>query len=67
VEVVAGSSADEAKVKVDDIITKFDGQTVDDELSRLISQKKVGDKIKLTVWRDDQELEIDVILQSTAE
>ncbi|MCJ7804302.1 trypsin-like peptidase domain-containing protein [Patescibacteria group bacterium] len=67
VEVVADGPADKAGVKVGDIITKFDGQTVDDELSRLISQKKVGDKIKLTVWRDDQELEIDVILQSTAE
>ena len=67
VEVVTGSSADEVGVKVDDIITKFDGQEVKDELAKLISQKKVGDKIKLDVWRSGQELEIEVILQSTAE
>ena len=67
VEMVAGASADKAGLEVGDIITKFDGQEVKDELSKLISQKKVGDKIKLTVWRDDQELEINVILQSTAD
>jgi len=67
VEVVADASADEAGLKVGDIITKFDGQEIKDELSKLISQKKVGDKIKLNLWRDEEELEVDVILQSTAE
>ena len=67
VEVVADSAADKAGVKVGDIITQFDGQEVKDELAKLISQKKVGDKIKLDVWRSSQELEIEVILQSTAE
>ncbi len=67
VEVVAGASADKAGVKVGDIITQFDGQKVEDELNKLISQKKVGDKVKLNLWRDGQELEVSVVLQSTAE
>ena len=64
VEVVAGSSADKAGLKVGDIITEFDEQKIEDQLSTLISRKKAGDKIKLDVWRDDQKLEVEVTLQS---
>jgi len=67
VEVVTDGPADKAGLEVGDIITKFDGQEVEDELNKLISQKKVGDKVKLNLWRDGEELEIDVTLQSTAE
>jgi serine protease Do len=67
VEIVADGPADKAGVKVGDIITQFDGQRVEDELNELISQKKVGDKVKLNLWRDGQELEVNVVLQSTAE
>jgi len=67
VEIVADGPADKAGVKVGDIITKFDEQEVKDELSKLIAQKKVGDKVKLNLWRDEKELEVEVTLQSTAE
>jgi len=67
VEIVAEGPADKAGVKVGDIITKFDSQEVKDELSKLIAQKKVGDKVKLNLWRDEKELEVEVTLQSTAE
>ena len=67
VEVVAKGPADKAGVKVGDIITKFDEQEVKDELNKLIAQKKVGDKVKLNLWRDEKELEVEVTLQSTAE
>jgi len=67
VEVVADGPADEAGVKVGDIITQFNGQKVEDELNKLISQKKVGDEVQLKLWRDGQELEVNVVLQSTAE
>jgi serine protease Do len=67
VEVVADGPADKAKIKVGDIITEFDSQRVDDELSEMVSRKKVGDKVRLSVWRNDQALEIDVILQSAVE
>jgi len=67
VEVVADGPADEAGIKVGDIITQFNGQKVEDELNKLISQKKVGDEVQLKLWRDGQELEVNVVLQSTAE
>jgi len=67
VEVVADGPADEAGIKVGDIITQFNGQKIEDELNKLISQKKVGDEVQLKLWRDGQELEVNVVLQSTAE
>jgi serine protease Do len=55
-DVVAGSPAEEAGVKVDDIITKIDGQELSDEntLSSIISKKKPGDKVDLEIYRDGQ-------------
>lgn len=55
-EVVDGSAAEEAGIKVDDIITKVDGQKLtekDGGLAPIINRKKVGDKIIITVFRDD--------------
>lgn len=52
--VVNGSAAEKAGIQAGDIITKFDGKNVEPkngELSRYISQKKVGDTARLTVWR----------------
>lgn len=52
--VVPDSPADRAGVKEGDIMTKFDNQVVKEgqELAGLISKKKVGDTIPLTIWRD---------------
>lgn len=61
-EVIEEAPAEKAGIKVGDIITKFDNQTLKEELSGLISQKKVGDKIKLNIWRDGEELEKEVVL-----
>lgn len=63
-EVVSGSSADKAGVKVGDIITQIDGQklTEDRGLGDLIKTKKVGDPIKVTVWRDGQTLQLSTTL-----
>lgn len=62
--VVAGSPAEKAGILVGDIITKFDKKSVDEtnELSKLIGVKKVGDKITITVWRDNREKELAVTL-----
>lgn len=53
--VVANSAASRAGVKVGDIITKIDGEKIQarKELSSIISKKKVGDTIVLTIWRED--------------
>ncbi|MEM3063337.1 MAG: trypsin-like peptidase domain-containing protein, partial [Nitrososphaerota archaeon] len=53
-EVVDGSAADSAGIKVGDIITAIDGKRLvgTDTLSEVIRSKKVGQSIKLTIWRD---------------
>lgn len=62
--VVTDSPAEKAGVLSGDIITKFDGKTVDEtnELSKLIGVKKVNDKITITVWRNSKEKELEVTL-----
>lgn len=64
-EVVADSSADKAGIKEGDIITKVDGQTIDSEskISQIISNKKIGDSLNLTVWNDGKERSVSATLQ----
>jgi len=52
--VVAGSPAEKGGIKQGDIIVKFDGKTVNsqNELSTLIENKKAGDNVSITIWRD---------------
>lgn len=54
--VVPESAAQKAGLKVGDVITKADGQKViakTNELSAYIAKKKVGDTMKVTVYRED--------------
>jgi len=70
VEVVSGSPADKAGVKEGDIITKLDDQPVrekDGGLAKLIAQKKVGESVKLTVWRDGEQKEFTAVLEESRE
>lgn len=64
-EVVKDSAAAKAGVKAGDIITHLDGQKLTEEnsLSLVIRGKKVGDPIKVRLWRDGQTLDVTVILQ----
>lgn len=61
VEVVEKSPSQKAGIEQEDIITEFDGQRVrgDDEetLQKLIAKKKVGDKIKVKLWRNEETIE----------
>lgn len=55
-EVIEGSSADKAGVTAGDIITKIDGQKITDQdggLAAVISKKKVGETVTITVFRTD--------------
>jgi len=63
-EVVAGTAADKAGLKARDIITKIDGVKLTEEvgLSGIIRSKKIGDKMKLSIWRKGETLEIEVTL-----
>ena len=71
VEVVAGSAAQEAGIKVDDIIVEFDGQKVSTEndvtLSELISKKKVGDSVRIKVYRGDENVDLTAILKESSQ
>lgn len=70
VEVVTDSPADKAGIQSGDIITKFDGQKItekDGGLAVYISKKKIGDVVKLTIYRDEKEQEISVTLQEAKE
>lgn len=51
------SNAESAGLKTGDIITKVDGKTYDsvNDIADYISSKKVGDKVKVTVKRNNEE------------
>jgi serine protease Do len=65
VEVVAGSPAEKDGLKPGDIIVKINGEKLTEKtnLAKVIAQKKVGDKLELTVWRDGEEKKITVVLK----
>ncbi len=63
-QVVEGSAASGAGIKIGDIITHFDGQKLTEEetLSKIIRTKKVGDVVKIRVFRDGQTLDLSATL-----
>ena len=64
-EVVSGSPADKAGIQVGDIIVKLDGTRVgqgEDELATLISKKKVGQTITVSIWRSGGTQDLSVTL-----
>lgn len=71
-QVVEGSAADKAGLEVGDCITKVDGKEIKDssDIKSKVDEKKVGDKIMITVLRatgafgsgEEEELEIEVTL-----
>jgi serine protease Do len=64
VSMVVGSPAEQAGLKVDDIITKIDGQDLNDNnpLADIVSKKRVGETITLDVWRNGDSLKITAVL-----
>jgi len=70
VEVVEDSPADKAGIKEGDIITKIDDQPVrekDGGLAKLIAQKKIGETVRLTIWRNGEQKEVTAILEEFKE
>jgi len=66
VEVIKDSPAEKGGIEVGDIITKIDGQKLgekDGELAQIVASKKVGQRITVTVWRDNQEKNLIVVLE----
>ncbi len=63
--VVSGSPADQAGIQMGDIITNINGTKLSDpkeDLASLISKKKVGDIITVTIWRNGQSQDIKITL-----
>ncbi|MEE3848758.1 trypsin-like peptidase domain-containing protein [Gordonia sp. LSe1-13] len=52
--VVAGGPADRAGVREDDVITSFNGRTIEsaDELTVAVRTAKIDDEVPFTYWRD---------------
>jgi serine protease Do len=63
--VVPNSPAAKAGIKEGDIVTKIGGQEIDQDhtLTSLLSKKKVGEKVTLTLLRDGKSQSIDVTLE----
>jgi serine protease Do len=60
VEVVPDSEADDAGIQIDDIITLLDDKPVDHPgyFALLVSEKRIGETVTLTIIRNDQILEL---------
>ncbi|MHB1414048.1 MAG: S1C family serine protease [Chloroflexota bacterium] len=63
-EVAPSSPAAKAGLKVDDVITQIDGQTLEGEsaLAEIVNNHKPGDTITLTVIRDGQKMTVKLTL-----
>lgn len=68
-EVLEGSPAQKAGIEPGDIITKIDGQAITDDtkISETIQKKKVGDRLTLEVFRDDNSRTVTATLEQTPE
>lgn len=65
-DVIDGSAADESGVIAGDIITEIDGAKITDQqesLAILISDKSIGDTVRLTIFRDGQTLTLNATLK----
>lgn len=70
IEVIEGSPAQKAGVLKDDIVTKLDGKDVlekDGGLAKIVAEKKVGDKIDIEVWRNEETLKFSTTLSESLE
>lgn len=66
IEVVKDSPAEKAGILLEDIITEFDGQKVkgdDQSLAKLILNKKIGETVRLKIWRNKEIKEIFLTLE----
>jgi len=67
-EVIKGSPADKAGIEVGDIMVEIDGKRLVDDsgeesLASMIGKKKIGDNVKVKIWRDGKEMEMSLTLE----
>lgn len=68
IEVLKGSPAEKADVQVEDVIVEIDGQKVkasdDQSVAKAILDKKIGDTVRLKLWRNGENLDKQVKLDA---
>lgn len=68
VEVLENSPASKAGIKLEDVIVSFEGKKITGTdtqgLAKLISQKKIGDKVRMSVWRDGKTMDFTLTLEA---
>jgi len=65
-EVIDESPAKKAGVAAGDIITEIDGKKLEEkstELATLINKRKIGETVKVKIWREGKEVEVGVKLE----
>ncbi|MEK7146621.1 MAG: PDZ domain-containing protein, partial [Patescibacteria group bacterium] len=67
--VVPDSPADKAGIQADDIILSLNGKDITEayDLTHAVSEYSVGDKVRLEVLRDEEEIEVEVNLEEREE
>ncbi len=68
--VLSGSPAEKAGLRTDDIVTRMDGQNVTQSTNGLvdiISKKRVGDRVDMEIWRNEQTFQISATLEEFRE
>jgi serine protease Do len=65
-EVVSGSPADDAGLEAGDVVLEFDGRRMDSaqDLRAAVAATKPGTTVRLTVWRDGEEMTPSVTIGS---
>jgi len=65
-DVIAKSPAEKAGIEPGDVILELDGRKVSTsgELTAIIAQKRAGDKVNLTIWRNKKKMNKTVTLES---
>jgi serine protease Do len=63
-QIEKGGPADTADLKVGDVIIEIDGKRVNSftQANRLIFGKRVGDVLRITIWRDGKSLKVELKL-----
>lgn len=68
VQIISGSPAEKAGIQEEDIITEFDGKKIsgsdEQTFTKLISEKKPGERVTLKIWRNKEVKEISITLES---
>lgn len=66
-QIITGSPAEKSGIKVGDIIVEIDGKKLADDkntvMATYINKKKIGDKVRVKVWRDKEEIDFEVKLE----